>query len=82
MLFAINLDLLPGEDISAVTARAQDAQFMLHPLTVEYVGKVPGFAWLTEVVVILPGDFPAGQDVLVSVTYRAQTSNQVRFKIK
>jgi hypothetical protein len=46
------------------------------------VGKVPGLAWLTAVIVILPGDLPAGQDVLVSVTYRTQVSNQVRFKIK
>ncbi|HMG73014.1 MAG TPA: PQQ-dependent sugar dehydrogenase [Pyrinomonadaceae bacterium] len=82
MLFAINLDLLAGEDASTVTARAQDAQMMLHPLPVEYVGKVPGFAWLTEVIVILPGDLPAGQDVLVSVTYHTQTSNQARIKIK
>jgi uncharacterized protein (TIGR03437 family) len=82
MLFAGNLDLLPTEDSSAVTARALDGQFMLHPLAVDYVGKVPGFAWLTEVIVILPGDLPVGQDVLVSVTYHAQTSNQVRFKIK
>jgi glucose/arabinose dehydrogenase len=82
ILFAVNLDLLAGENSSAVTARALDAQMMLHPLTVEFVGKVPGFAWLTEVVVILPADLPAGQEVLVTVTYRAQTSNQVRVKIK
>jgi len=82
MLFAMNLDLLPGENSSAVTARAEDAQMILHPLAVEAVGKVPGFAWLTEVVVVLPGDLPAGQDVLVSVTYRSQTSNKVRIKIK
>jgi uncharacterized protein (TIGR03437 family) len=82
MLFAVNLDLLAGENSSAVTARALDAQMMLHPLTVEFVGKVPGFAWLTEVIVILPADLPAGQEVLVSVTYHTQTSNQVRFKIK
>jgi glucose/arabinose dehydrogenase len=82
MLFAVNLDLLPGDNSSAVTARAQDAQLMLHPLTVEFVGTIPGFTWLTEVIVRLPSDLPAGQDVLVSVTYRAQTSNQVRIKIK
>jgi len=82
MLFAMNLDLLPGENSSAVTARAEDAQMILHPLAVEAVGKVPGFAWLTEVVVVLPGGLPAGQDVLVSVTYRSQTSNKVRIKIK
>jgi hypothetical protein len=32
--------------------------------------------------VVLPADLPAGQDVLVSVTYHTQTSNQVRFRIK
>jgi hypothetical protein len=82
MLFAMSLDLQLGEDSSAVTARAEDAQMILHPLTVEVVGKVPGFNWLTEVIVILPADLPAGQDVLVSVTYRTQTSNKVRIKIK
>jgi uncharacterized protein (TIGR03437 family) len=82
MLFAMNLDVLSSEDSTAVTARAQDTQMILHSLPVEYVGKVPGYAWLTEVVVMLPGDLPAGQDVLVSVTYHTQTSNQVRIKIK
>ena len=81
-LFAMSLDLQPGEDSSAVTARAEDAQMIRHPLTVEVIGKVPGFNWLTEVIVILPADLPAGQDVLVSVTYRTQTSNKVRIKIK
>jgi glucose/arabinose dehydrogenase len=82
MLFATSLDLLPSEDSSAITARAEDAQMILHPLTVEFVGKVPAFAWLTEVVVILPADLPAGQEVMVSLTYRTQTSNKVRMKIK
>jgi hypothetical protein len=82
MLFAINLDLLPSEDSSAVTARAEDAQMILHPVTVEFVGKVPAFEWLTELIIILPADLPVGQDVLLSVTYRTQTSNKVRIKIK
>jgi hypothetical protein len=82
MLFAVDLDLLPSEDSSAVTARAEDAQMILHPLTVEFIGKLPGFEFLTELIVILPADLPAGQDVLVSVTYRTQTSNKVRIKIK
>ena len=82
MLFALSLDLLPSEGSSALTARAEDAQMILHPLTVELVGKVPGFDWLTEIIVILPADLPAGQDVLASVTYRTQTSNKVRIKIK
>jgi len=82
MLFAVNLNLQAGEGSSAVTARAQDAQIILHSLPVEFVGTVPGFPWLTEVVVMLPANLPAGQDILVSVTYHLQTSNQVRMKIK
>src|SRR4029450_2001201 len=35
MLFAMNLQLQPGE---TVTAEAEDAEHSLYPLTVEYVG--------------------------------------------
>lgn len=80
--FAINLDLLPGEDKSAVTARAEDAALNVYPITVEFVGDVPGFAWLTQVVVILPSNLPAGQSVLVSVTLHGQSSNKARIRIQ
>ncbi|MGZ5483516.1 MAG: PQQ-dependent sugar dehydrogenase [Pyrinomonadaceae bacterium] len=82
MFFAINLDLLPGEDKSAVTAQAEDAALNVYPLTVEFVGDVPGFAWLTQVVVILPGNLPAGQSVLISVILHQQISNKVRIRIQ
>jgi glucose/arabinose dehydrogenase len=82
MLFAVNLDLLPAENSSAVTALAEDAQMNLYPLTVEYVGTVPGLSWLTEVVVVLPVNLPASQDVLVSVTWHARTSDKARIRIK
>ena len=82
MLFAINLDLLPGEDKSAVTARAEDAAMNLYPLTVEFVGKVSNFDWLRQIVVILPNNLPSGQSVLVSVTLHGQTSNKVRIRIR
>ena len=82
MLFAVNLDLLPGEDSSAVTVLAEDAQMNVYPLTVEYVGTVPGLSWLTEVVVALPGNLTTAQDVLVSVTWHTRTSNKARITIK
>ena len=82
MLFAVNLDLLPGENSSAVTARAEDSQMNLYPLTVEYVGAVPDINWLTQVVVKLPDNLPTGQDVLVSITWHATTSNKARITIK
>lgn len=82
MMFAMNLTLVGNEDASSVTARAEDAQLNIYPLTVEYVGAVPGFSWLTEVVVVLPGNLPAGQSVLISVTWHAQTSNKARVRIR
>jgi glucose/arabinose dehydrogenase len=82
MLFALNLDLLPSEDNTAVTAQAEDSLLNPYPLTVEFVGKVPGYGWLTEVVVKLPDNLPTGQDVLVSITWHARPSNKARFKIK
>jgi glucose/arabinose dehydrogenase len=82
MLFAVNLDLLPNEDSSAVMARAEDSQMNLYPLTVEFAGKVPDFNWLTQVIVRLPDNLPAGQDVLVSVTWHARTSNKARITIR
>ena len=82
MLFGMNLDLLPGENSSAVTGRLEDASQNAFPLTVEFVGKVPGFDWLTEVVVRLPDNTPVNQTLNVSVTLRGKTSNKVRVRMK
>jgi uncharacterized protein (TIGR03437 family) len=82
MLFGVNLDLRQGENSSAVTARAEDALLNVYPITVEYVGPVPGLAGVMEVIVKLPDNLPANQDVLISVTLHTQTSNKVRLRIK
>lgn len=82
MLFAMNVDLLAGENSSAVTARAEDAQFNTYPLTLEFVGKVPGYDWLTQIVVKLPDNLPVNQSLFVSVTLRGQTSNKARIRTK
>ncbi|HSE22810.1 MAG TPA: PQQ-dependent sugar dehydrogenase [Pyrinomonadaceae bacterium] len=80
MFFAMNADLLPGENISAVTARAEDAQLNTYPLTVEFVGKVPGYDWLTQIVVKLPDNLPVNQNLFVTITLHNQTSNKVRIR--
>ena len=82
MLFATNLALAPNEGAASITARAEDAQMNIYPMTVEYAGAVPGFSWLTEVVLVLPGNLPAGQSVLISVTWHSQTTNKARIGIK
>jgi hypothetical protein len=84
-LFVKNLDLLPGEDSSAVTAQAQDNNLNVFPLLVEFVGSVPGApgadGW-SQVVVRLRTDLPTNQSVFISVSLRAQTSNKARVRIK
>ena len=80
-LFALGLDLLSGEDISVVTAQVEAAN-KVYPLRVEYVGKVPGFDWLSQVVIRLPDDFLNAGDVLVSVNLRGAVSNKAIIGIR
>jgi hypothetical protein len=81
-LFAIRMDVLPGEDISVVTAQVEDTAHKIYPLKVEYVGKVPEFDWLTQVVIRLPDDLLNAGDVLVSVSLRDKVSNKAIMGIR
>jgi glucose/arabinose dehydrogenase len=82
ILFGMNLDLLPSETASAVTAQAEDAGMNVFPLVVEDVAKVPGFDWLSQVVVRLPNNTPTGQPIFVSVRLRGQASNKARVRMR
>lgn len=81
-LFALHAQLLPGETAAAVTAEAQDLGGNVFPLTVESVRTVPGFDWLTQVVVKLPEFMQGGggpQDIKVRIRVHGQNSNQAVF---
>lgn len=83
MVFALNLDLLPGEEFaSSVTADAEDGARRRYPLRVEYVGRVPGHEWMSAIIVRL-SDEMSGEtgDVLVRVNLRNVPSNRVRIGI-
>jgi uncharacterized protein (TIGR03437 family) len=80
--FAANLELLPGENSSAVIVQATDATLSVYPLTVEFAGNVPDFDWLSEVVVRLPDNLPTNQDLWVTITLHGKTSNKVRFRMR
>jgi hypothetical protein len=82
MLFAIGLDLMPGENTSVVTAQAEDGGGKIYPLKVEYVAKVPGFDWLTQVGIKLPDDALNAGDVLVSISLRGAISNKAVIGIR
>ena len=68
MLFATNLTLLAGDGASAVTADGEDAAHVHYPMTVEHVSPVPGFAWMTAVVIRLNDNLGDTGDILVGLT--------------
>ena len=80
-VFAMNIDLQPGETVAAVTASSEDSQHTIRPLTVEFVGKVPNFGWLTQVNLVLSDQLAEG-DALISLTYHGVESNKAVIKIK
>jgi PKD domain/Carboxypeptidase regulatory-like domain/Ig-like domain CHU_C associated len=81
MLFAMNFGLLSGENSSIITADAEDVSHNIYQLTVEYVGKVPGYDWLNCVIVRLNDNMSDVGDVLVRLTVRGVPSNRVRLGV-
>jgi len=82
ILLAGNLVLNEGENSSLITAQAQDAGGNPYPLTVEFVGKVPGHDWLSEVVVKFPDQMVYTGDFWVSISLRGVPSNKAFVTIK
>jgi len=80
-VFAIGLKLSAGEPTSAVTATAEDSQGIVRPLSVEFVGKVPNFFWLSQVVLKL-NDQPTSGDIKIRVSLHGATSNMVVASVK
>lgn len=79
MLFGMNM---AGENSSTVMAQAEDAALNVYPLTVEFVGPLPGADGITQIVVRLPDNTPSGQTLFVSATLRNRTTNKVRLQMK
>ena len=82
VLFAMNLELVAGENLSIVTAAAEDSHQTVYPLVVEYVGNVPNQTWMAQIVVLLPENLANAGDVLVSIKVRDLQSNKVLVSIR
>jgi uncharacterized protein (TIGR03437 family) len=82
MLFATDVELGQGEDVSSVTAQAEDSRQKTYPLTVEYVGKVPNLDRLVQLVIKLPAEVESAGDVWVSINVRGVVSNRVLISVK
>jgi hypothetical protein len=82
MLLATDVDVTATGNTSVVTAQAENSQNRIYPLAVEFVGKVPGFEWLTEVIVKLPDELGNVGEVRVSINVRGTSSNQAPLSIR
>lgn len=77
MLLSANLDLQPGDGPAIVTAQADDGNGHLYPLTVEWIGRLPNFDWITVVIAKLPVELVNANQAFVSITANNQSSNPV-----
>jgi uncharacterized protein (DUF1800 family) len=80
-IFAMGLDLLPGEGTNAFTADAVDGVGKRYPLRVEYSSPVPGFPGITMFIVRLADDMGNVGDVLMRLNLHGMASNPVRVAI-
>lgn len=78
MLFAMNLSLQNGDDVSAITVEAEDAAHHVYVLPVEFLGSVPDQPWAVSLVVRVSDGMDDLGDVLMRVRYRGVSSNRVR----
>lgn len=81
MIFAMGLNLQPGEGPTAVTADAEDGAHNIHHLTVEYVGPVPEQEWVSSIILRLDDLTDDAGDVLIGISYDGTLSNRVRVGI-
>ena len=82
LVFGVNLELRPDENISAITAQAEDSQQRIYALPVEALTGVPNFPWLMQLTVKLPDELQGVGDVSLSVSLRGARSNKVPIKIR
>ena len=81
-LFAVNVELGAGEATSVIEAEAEAPGGQIFPLTVEFFGPVPNFAWLKQVVVKLPNEVANSSEIRVRLKVRGTGGNQVIVKLQ
>jgi hypothetical protein len=81
-LFGYNLELKNGEDVSAITAQAEDSQHRIYALPVEAAVDIPRFTWIKQVTIKLPEELQGLGDLSVKIAFRGVTSNPVLISVK
>ncbi len=81
LFFVLNLDLLPGESVSALSADGEDSTHRFYKFKVEDVRPVPGFEGMQQVVVRLSDDIGDAGDILLRLNLHGVASNRVRISV-
>jgi len=81
MLLCANLDLQPGEGPEIASVSADDGKGHNYPLTVEWIGRLDGFDWITVIIARLPDPLMNGDQLTIGLAAHNQSSNQVAVSI-
>jgi hypothetical protein len=79
MVFVKNLDQI--QNLSQITAEAEDEAGKTYPLEIEFMGTVPGLNWLKQINIKLSANLPAGETLLLSVRIPGGSSNKARLRL-
>ena len=74
-IVARNIEVVAGENIPPPTVQAENEQHQLIDLPVEFIGKIPGATWLTQITVRLPDQLNTAGGIQLRVSFRGQLSN-------
>lgn len=80
-LFALNVQLSPGDRPKDLTVELEDASHRIYPLTVEYLDTVPEAPEVVRIVVRLSDDLTDVGDVLVRMKYQNISSDSLHLAI-
>jgi uncharacterized protein (TIGR03437 family) len=81
ILFAVNVELGPGETTSVIEAQAEVSGGQTFPLTIEHFGSVPNFGWLKQIIVKLPAEVANAGEIHVTLKVRGTAGNTVTLKV-
>jgi probable HAF family extracellular repeat protein len=74
-IVARNIEIIAAENTAPLTVQAENAQHQLIDLPVEFIGRIPGADWLTQITLRLPDQLNTTGDIHVRISFRGQTSN-------
>lgn len=83
-LLLVDLDLYPnqGESLSMISVQAQDAQSRTFNLAPEDLRKVPGFPWMSQLIVRVPPEIAGAGNTNVTVTFQGQFQPSISAKVR